>query len=362
MKLFDKAASLNKQGLDLFAQGDPEQASNLLRKAYLILPNEPGILVNLGLSLMQSGMPNLAEKAYKLVINQKQGPKSTKRSACKNLGFLKLWQGEFEEGWYWHTQRFEGESFLKNQWKGDPLDGQQLTIWNDVGMGDAFQFVRYTKPLIEQGEKIRLAVDKSQIELFRNHLSWPIHKVVDRRKIDKGSGPHIPLMSLIPLLDPFTSWGRSFQSPTFQIQELATSSEKESAIGICWASNPKDQTMHIYKSLKPEKLINCIRRNQENTKSKIISLQTDEEIAHQRLGLKPTIREWQKTLRKINECKEVWCVDTAVAHLAAGMGKPVRMMLNNPPDWRWRCFQERNAELKMVWYPSLSIKQISQIG
>ena len=77
-----------------------------------------------------------------------------------------------KEGWQWHGQRFEGESFLENQWRGDPLNGQTLTVWNDVGMGDAFQFVRYTLPLLQRGESVRFAVAESQIPLFRDYLAW----------------------------------------------------------------------------------------------------------------------------------------------------------------------------------------------
>ena len=72
-------------------------------------------------------------------------------------------------------------------------------------MGDAFQFVRYTLPLLERGEKVRFAVASSQMSLFRNHLAWPLTEVVDRDRISPDrEGPHIPLMSLIALLDATT--------------------------------------------------------------------------------------------------------------------------------------------------------------
>ena len=87
----------------------------------------------------------------------------------------------------------------QSEWRGDPLNGQVLTVWNDVGMGDAFQFVRYTLPLLQRGEKVRFAVAASQISLFRDHLAWELTEVVDRRSVDHlHGGPQIPLMSLIP--------------------------------------------------------------------------------------------------------------------------------------------------------------------
>ena len=128
-----------------------------------------------------------------------------------------------------------------------------LTVWNDVGMGDAFQFVRYTLPLLQRGEKVRFAVAASQISLFRDHLAWPLSEVIDRREFSPAEGgAHIPLMSLIALLDTKTIWGRRFNQPTWKIPNETNEIEKQ--VGFCWASNPKDRTMHVYKSCKPEQL------------------------------------------------------------------------------------------------------------
>ena len=154
---------------------------------------------------MQRGMVDQAERAYRIALRSTEV--QVRRSAAKYLGFLLLWKGKYREGWYWHGQRFKGISFEGNQWRGDPLDGQTLTVWNDVGMGDAFQFVRYVFPLLKRGEKIRFAVTKSQINIFRKHLAWPISEIIDRDEYSPAEeGPHIPLMSLIPILDENTLW------------------------------------------------------------------------------------------------------------------------------------------------------------
>ena len=71
--------------------------------------SETGILVNLGLALMQQGLVDQAERAYRLASQSDE--QRVRRSATKNLGFLLLWRGDHQEGWYWHGQRFEGENF-----------------------------------------------------------------------------------------------------------------------------------------------------------------------------------------------------------------------------------------------------------
>ena len=337
----------NSKGLDNFAAGNPQAADVLLRKAYKNLANEKGILVNLGLALFQQGLVDQAERAYRLALQSDE--QRVRRSAAKNLGFLLLWRGDHQQGWHWHSQRFAGESFEVNQWRGDPLNGQTLTVWNDVGMGDAFQFVRYTFPLLQRGEKVRFAVAGSQIPLFRDHLAWPLTEIVDRKACSPTEeGPHIPLMSLIALLDGNTLWGRHFAHPTWKLPKR--SYEIREQVGLCWASNPQDRTMHAYKSCPPELLI-ALQRTLLPT-CKPISLQTNEDEAHRRLQLEPPRPDWRDTLKRISNCNAVLSVDTAVAHLAAGSGRTTRLLLGSPPDWRWRPVPE--DPLAPLWYPSLS--------
>ena len=215
-------------------------------------------------------------------------------------------------------------------------------------MGDAFQFVRYTLPLLQRGEKVRFAVAASQIALFRDHLAWELTEVVDRRSVDHlQCGPQIPLMSLIPLLDRDTLWGRRFSSPTWR--KAPNSDESLQHVGLCWASNPQDRTMHKYKSCSPERLLEMTRNLRPQCIP--ISLQTDEAAAHKRLELHPARPDWTDTLKRIAQCRSVFSVDTAVAHLAAGSQQPTSMILSDPPDWRWRPVPEDpHAPL---WYSSL---------
>lgn len=336
----EAAVQANAQGLTAFAAGQAAAAQDLLRQAYRLHPEELGILVNLGLALMQQGQPNPAEHCYRLAYRSHD--LRVRRSAAKNLGFLKLWCGQWQEGWHWHGQRFAGEAFLANQWRGEPLNGRILTVWNDVGMGDAFHFVRYTQPLVQRGERVRLAVERSQIKLFQEQLAWPLAEVVDRSTIDRQAGVHIPLMSLIGVLDPSTAWGRSFPGPTFQPPPQAGQGR---AIGVCWASNPQDRTMHAYKSCRPERLLHLL----PHPNAGLISLQTDEAEAHQRLGLDGAQRNWQHTWQRLGSCHTVLSVDTAVAHLSAGSGVPLTLLLGSVPDWRWR--QPTGQEA--LWYPKL---------
>ena len=50
-------------------------------------------------------------------------------------------------------------------------------------------------------------------------------------------------------------------------------------------------------------------------------------------------------------------IDTAVAHLAGAMGRPVWTLLPFAPDWRW--FLEREDS---PWYPTMRLYRQERLG
>jgi hypothetical protein len=62
------------------------------------------------------------------------------------------------------------------------------------------------------------------------------------------------------------------------------------------------------------------------------------------------IRDWDDTVAIIDSLDLVVCVDTAVAHVAGAMGKPVWLLRCFSPEWRWGASGDTTR-----WYPSMRI-------
>ena len=67
-------------------------------------------------------------------------------------------------------------------------------------------------------------------------------------------------------------------------------------------------------------------------------------------NLGPDLADFSDTAAVVESLDLVVTVDTAVAHLAGGMGKEVWVMLPAVPDWRWLMDRENSP-----WYPSMRL-------
>jgi hypothetical protein len=88
----------------------------------------------------------------------------------------------------------------------------------------------------------------------------------------------------------------------------------------------------------------------------LVSLQKgsrEEEIRQAPAGMsveRPALKDLLATASVIADLDLVISVDTAVAHLAGAMGKPVWTLLPYPADWRWLIGRDASP-----WYPSMKL-------
>ncbi|MCC3468598.1 MAG: tetratricopeptide repeat protein, partial [Microcoleus sp. PH2017_06_SFM_O_A] len=75
------------------------------------------------------------------------------------------------------------------------------------------------------------------------------------------------------------------------------------------------------------------------------------------IDLSDNLNDFADTAAVISQLDLVICVDTAVAHLAGALGKPVWILLSFMPDWRWLLTREDSP-----WYPTARLFRQSKPG
>lgn len=124
-------------------------------------------------------------------------------------------------------------------------------------------------------------------------------------------------------------------------------------VGFCWAARQQETPLvpdGIYRALLEQQAENILRAGFE--KVRFVNLQKDLGI-DQFAGpiiVRPEIRSWEDTAAIIENLDAVITVDTAVAHLAAAMGKPTYVLLSGASDWKFGLSGETCG-----WYPSMKL-------
>ena len=359
------AETWNNQGLQHYAKGHVEQALTMLKTAHLLLPDSGTVLVNLGFMKAAIGREDAAARCYSQAMTDAE----SRSSACKNLGFLELNRGNPRQGWQLHHQRLNDPALLQQHWEGlHQALTTPLLVWNDVGQGDAIQFSRYLPGLIRWGFRIRLAVQPPLIPLFQRWLPVAKSTHLDVQPLNdsawNGVQRHLPVMGLCRLLDPdlmeaSQPGGAYLSNPDPPSPNPVTELPPGRRIGLCWASNPGDQSLYIQKSIPVSLLLQGLSWQ---PKDQVISLQRGEEDDRRRWRQSfaaelPDAADWCETARWILSCDLVISVDTAVAHLAGALGIPVLVLVPWIADWRWRYGSNGQR-----WYRNCTTVQQTKLG
>ena len=337
-------------------QGKLEKSVQAYRKAIQIQPGYAEAYFNLGNSLREQGKLKESTQAYQKAIQIQPDY----ADAHFNLAMLLLLQGQFVEGWEKYEWRWDSSlksqkrNFKRPLWDGTSLSSKSILIYAEQGFGDSIQFVRYIdlfpdtatiivacqpelKSLLKSIERIDTLVTKGEdIPNFDFHA--PIVSL-----------PHIfgTVLETIPAKIPYLYPDKN---PDFS---FLSDDERDLKVGIAWAGSPthiNDRNRSI--SLNNFKCLLDIKG------CEFFSLQVGEhhrdikQCGYSRIikDLGKQFTNFHHTASVILQLDLVISVDTAVAHLAGALGKPVWTLLPFIPDWRWMLNRSDSP-----WYPSMTL-------
>ena len=267
-----------------------------------------------------------------------------------NLAVSYLLKGDYAQGWPAYESRWQYEhlngllpKFEQPRWTGQDLKDKTILVVGEQGHGDNIQFIRFIGDLFGCGAKIILQVNPNLAPLFNNSPS--ISQVIDFDTIPGEFDYWVPIMSIPGVL------GNTLENLSHVQFYLAPDStlaqnwlkvlglKKKLRVGFCW-SGRRDTWINRHKGMPFETMVGLIKKNPNY---EWINLQADCTVEEEKVlvdaGVKAypgSIRNFADSAALIHHLDVVLSVDTAVAHLAGALGRPVWVMLNCfGTDWRW---------------------------
>lgn len=257
---------------------------------------------------------------------------------------------------YPHVKARSDQFDPKKQWDGRPLlTNEKIIVYCEQGIGDVFNFVRFTKDV--DGEVLLLVPPETRSILGRNFPEVEI--LGDNQTVQYDW--HVSMMSLPHILDLSCADIASKSEKYIEAGHTDLGHKDKFKIGICWAGNPKhhrDRQRSVKMSL--------FRRIHNMPNVKLFSLQKDTRKRvwpgceavdltdgcddFSIIDMAPHINSWEDTAAYINDMDLIISVDTSILHLAGAMGKRAWGLIPFLPDWRWGMTGEST-----FWYESVQL-------
>jgi Tfp pilus assembly protein PilF len=290
-----------------------------------------------------------------------------------NLSLLRLLTGDFAGGWSEYEWRWQTlplsatkRNFAQPLWRGtEPIAGKTIFVHSEQGFGDAIQFCRYVPLLAARGARVILEVERPLQGLMRELAGAAM--VI-------AKGDPLPDCDLqCPLLSLPWAFGTQLESIPAETPYLVAPApaawswsarlgpklgpNPRPRIGLAWSGRPTYKNDHI-RSIGLHALLPLL-----DTDATFVSLQKDVrsedaallrhrgDIAH----FGDTLADFSDTAALISQLDLVISADTAVAHLAGALARPVWILLPFVPDWRWLLDRDDSP-----WYPTARLFRQSQ--
>ena len=332
--------------------------------ALRLRPGYLDALLGLGRSLRQAGRAEAALNCFADAVRLSQSD----ARAHWEFGITQLALGQFLTGWKefewrWKLPDFTTPvaEFKQPLWDGGDLAGKRILLHCEQGNGDVIQFSRYATLVANRGGKVILACPETLRSLMETVPG--VMQVVTTRRDLPHFDTHAPLMSL-PAIFGTTLEGIPATVPYIHPRSLASPGVKwvgdapEKKVGVVWAgasahANDANRSMP-FEFLKPLLSLPGIRwYSLQVGKAAEVLVDGAGEV----VDLGSRFEHFEDTAGATSELDLVISVDTAVAHLAGAMGKPVWLLLPFEAEWRWMTLREDSP-----WYPTMRLFRQSAPG
>jgi len=277
------------------------------------------------------------------------------------LAYVRLTRGDFARGWELFERMRERPGVAAAyraldglvRWDGRPFPGRRLLISREAGFGDLLQLARFLPLAKARGGTVILECAPEIATLAATFAG------VDEVHVSDGIAlAATPFDLVLPLMSVPGTLGIGADGIAMPAPYLAVAPERvadvtrslqlradDVNVGLVWAGNPAQANdaarSASLDALAPLFAVPGIRWFGLQTGPRAL----DAGPPFERLG--PQLHDFAATAAVMSALDLVITTCTASAHLAGALGRPVWVLLNHLPDWRWQTDPSTSA-----WYPS----------
>ena len=287
--------------------------------------------------------------------------------ATWNLGWALLLLGDFVEGWRHYEIRRVRTTWTKlkgPEWSGQPLVGKTLLLYAEQGFGDALQFVRFVRVAAEMGARVVLGVYAPVAALFSMINEKPI--IVRHGEPVPDCDYHAPLMSL-PFILGLDGKTIPAETPYLRADEARIGTWKawlpqaKFRIGIAWQGSKSDPTrwapLATFAPLTRIPGVTLISLQKADGLEQLKELPSGMQVETLGPDFDAGPDAFLDTAAVMMNLDLIVTIDTAIAHLAGALGRPVWIALKRVPEWRWMLDRSDSP-----WYPTARLFRQKQTG
>jgi len=366
------ADAINNLATIARARGNLDLARAHCDEVLHIHPAHIGALNNVGsIESRRSHYPE-AETAYRRALAV-----DPKRAVTRfNLSSTLLMLGNYDEGFEYYESRFEASLRpyalsptldrrlrARPRWRGEPLCDKQLFVWAEQGLGDTMMMLRYFPELRAHGvNSVAVLCNPGLVRIVRS-ISGVGQTVITEEEAEAVDfDVHIPIMSL-----PYAFGTRLALIPSRPyvfVPESMTLAwrgrlrDSRLKVGLAWAGSPALQD-DARRSIPLARFAPLFSIGDVE----FISLQKGEAAEQLTRAYGPggeyikQCDDFLDTASLIMNLDLVISVDTAVAHLAGALGRPIWLLNRFGSEWRWGLVGENTP-----WYPTMRIFRETRNG
>jgi tetratricopeptide (TPR) repeat protein len=367
----DQLEATNGLGILYKRQGRFDLALARFDHALALSPDDTGLQRNRAMILGALGRFDEEEAVYREILARDP----TDADAHFGLACVLLLTGRLPEGWREYEWRFvsrqSGEAIRRPasglpRWAGEAVarESSGLVIYAEQGFGDGIQFSRFVPLVAERFGRVRLHTRKPLLRLFERSFGALAEVVAeDRNKRDEsGFTHHCPLLSLplalgttletIPASSPYL---RADAEKSRRWRERLASKELKGRlkIGVAWATGKRGVHKRSF-----ELGLSLLEPMWSGIDACWVSLNKEPLDPSQAAVLqRADVVDWSGELDDFDDTAAliealdlVISVDTATAHLAGALARPVWLLNRAESEWRWLLGRDDSP-----WYPTMRI-------